>query len=246
VQGTLEDALSTRLRTKTRVVGASRTDTGVHALGQVAHFDMVEEERVMEDVASGKMRFVLNRMLPDDVRVAELGTAEAPPNKKSGLPFHAIFDSRGKIYTYRFQLGTFVSPLERRTRTLVHQQCDVSRLEDAVRAFIGTHDFSSFANNASRGPAAARPTRTIHAAELIDEGRGAFRASFHLDGALHRMVRNMMGMVFAVGEGKRHVADICELFAVKDRSRAPRAAPACGLCLEKVFYDEDLERQRAA
>ncbi|KAJ8904252.1 hypothetical protein NDN08_000776 [Rhodosorus marinus] len=234
VQGVLQEAVSTRFQKPTQVVGASRTDSGVHALGQVAHFD-VDEFQDEEQIV--RVQFALNRMLAADVRVTDMEVARPPTGKESTLPFHAIFDSRGKVYSYSFQLGRFVNPLERQRRALQWQKCDLNLLAEALDKFVGTHDFTSFANRANKGVAAVQPVKCIRSIELVDEGQGAFRVQFDLDGALHRMLRNVMGMSFAVASKRYSLDDIDELFALKDRRKVPKAADACGLCLEKVYYD---------
>mmetsp|Transcript_14856 Transcript_14856/g.60401 ORF Transcript_14856/g.60401 Transcript_14856/m.60401 type:complete len:347 (-) Transcript_14856:2483-3523(-) len=234
VQGVLQEAVSTRFQKPTQVVGASRTDSGVHALGQVAHFD-VDEFQDEEQIA--RAQFALNRMLAADVRVTNMEVARPPTGKESSLPFHAIFDSRGKVYSYSFQLGRFVNPMERRRRALQSQKCDLNLLAEALHKFVGTHDFTSFANRANKGPAAVQPVKCIRSVELIDEGQGAFRVQFDLDGALHRMLRNVMGMSFAVASKRYSLDDIDEIFELKDRRNVPKAADACGLCLENVYYD---------
>lgn len=239
VQGDLEEALTRRLGRMTRVVGASRTDRGVHAVGQVAHFDVEgsEIDGIEAEEYIGQLEFSLNRMLAADVRIAGLEIAPRDPAKPANLPFHAIFDAKGKIYTYRFQNAGIVSPLHRHNCTLIFPQCDPHIMQSALDRFVGTHDFTGFANSASRGIASVQPVRTIRSAQLIDEGNGTYTARIHLDGALYRMVRNIMGTVFTIGAGKLPVDSVDELLAKRNRRLVPKAAAAHGLCLEQIFYD---------
>lgn len=225
IQGVLESALSKRFQRLIRVVGASRTDSGVHGRGQGVHLDVPN----LPDL--GQLEHSWNRMLPPDVRVHDL--CIAPPN------WHAIFSSRGKHYAYRLSTRQIPDPLCSLYRSHVRQRtfC-ITRLREAAARFQGTHDFASFVN-VSAGPSPATTVRTIHSLQIVNETADGshIRLDFYLDGALYKMVRNIVGCMLAVAVGDMSVSDLDRLFIESNRKNAPMAAPAHGLCLEYVFYD---------
>mmetsp|Transcript_39939 Transcript_39939/g.97134 ORF Transcript_39939/g.97134 Transcript_39939/m.97134 type:complete len:343 (-) Transcript_39939:30-1058(-) len=235
VQGLLETVLAKKLQHKVKVVGAGRTDTGVHARGQVAHFETDSE------IDCDRFQHSFNRMLPFDVRVKHL---QAAP--KSGyvdedgreLPWHSIYNALGKLYVYRIYAGPVLDPLQRHMRYFEHRPFDADKLKAACGEFVGTHDFAAFANKNVKGKAARNAVRTIHSIEVHDEGGGNYRVEFLLDGALYKMVRNIMGTVLAVACDKMDIASIPMMFAEGSRQRVPTAAPAHGLCLEQVYFSD--------
>eukprot|EP00871_Galdieria_phlegrea_P006036 jgi/Galph1/91/GphlegSOOS_G4832.1 len=232
VQGVLEKALSRRLDKTIRVVGAGRTDSGVHSRGQVAHFD---HDRI-EDLEN--LEFTLNRMLDRDVRIYDLQLADTScldPSRK----WHAMYSAKGKLYVYRFSIAKEMDPLERRFRYHCYYPCDLSLLQEGAQIFIGTHDFSSFCSRAGKNEAVERnPYRTIRRIDLIKETDFNYRLEFELNGALYRMVRNITSALFTAACGCRSINEIRDILYSKDRKRAPKAAPPHGLCLEKVFYND--------
>jgi tRNA pseudouridine38-40 synthase len=251
VQGELERCITRRTQSLVRVVGASRTDAGVHARGQMAHFDIPTESAPLD---SAKFEFTLNRMLPGDIRVRQVETAptefcEADRSEEHlGKPWHAIYRAKSKLYSYRVSTGLSHDPLERLYRHHEWRSAQLGFNAEAFRlavaVFVGTHDFSSFTNTApgqvmnNFNPLLLNPVRTVKSASVTDEGDGRFRIDFVLNGALYRMVRNMVGAALEVACGVLTVDDIVRIMCARDRQMAPRTAPACGLCLEHVFYDE--------
>jgi tRNA pseudouridine38-40 synthase len=251
VQGELERCIARRAQRLVRVVGASRTDAGVHARGQMAHFDLPVES-APHDLS--KFEFTLNRMLPSDIRVRKVEaapTAFCQKNRREehlGKPWHAIYCAKGKLYSYRISTGLTYDPLERQCRHYewrsVQHGFDADAFRRAVQVFVGSHDFTSFTNAApgqtvgADNPLMRNPVRTVERASVMDEGGGRFRVDFLLSGALYRMVRNMVGAALEVGCGLLTVDDVTRILQARDRHGAPRSAPACGLCLEHVFYDE--------
>lgn len=249
MQGALEAQLTQKLGgTLVRVVGASRTDTGVHARGQMVHFDLPARAALRNEEQLGKFEFTLNRMLPPDVRVFQL---EKAPNAEGALRdrFSAIYDAVAKLYSYRVSVAAVPDPLERLYRH--HEwRCgneagfDMGKAVEAAKVFEGTHDFTAFTNmgpklrnGANVAPVMKNPVRTVRSVCIVDEGRGRFRLDFVLEGALYRMVRNMVGGVLEVGVGRMEVDDLRRLLEERDRTKAPKSASARGLCLEHVYYD---------
>jgi tRNA pseudouridine38-40 synthase len=170
-----------------KVVGAGRTDTGVHSRGQAAHFDSSTK---IENTSQFEHTF--NRMLPSDVKIA--GLQEAPRSNledEEGREYqwHAIYNAVGKLYIYRFYSGPVMDPLDRHVRHFEYRGIDHEKLLLAARAFEGTHSFAAFANQNTKGKAGKNAVRTIHSINVVDEGEGRYRLEFLLDGALYKMVR---------------------------------------------------------
>lgn len=178
----------------------------------------------------------------------------APPptsaQAERGLPFHAISNARGKIYSYRLFVGDIPSPLERNFRVhaakAARAPIKVHLLYETLPLFVGKHDFAGFSNQAEKraaqkiagGAKQYNTWREVHHAEIVDEGGGNLRIDFHLDGALYRMVRNIVGTMLAVAAGRLEVHSVEEIFekGFRDRSKV-HSAPPQGLTLETVHYD---------
>ncbi|CAE8623706.1 unnamed protein product [Polarella glacialis] len=252
VSGMVDRAVSFAVKHNVYVQGASRTDAGVHGRGQAAHFDLPE------DAAAGRphdwqalWEHQINQKLPSDVRVRALG--DAP----SG--FHASISAAGKTYAYRLHVGDNPpDPLDRFYRCCLGSNKalgvdgrivgeNIDRLRSAGERFIGCKDFSCFtpdaAAYASRTKAAVR---TVHSITVVEEGPGNLRIEVSLDGALYRMVRNIVGCMLAVASGRMALDSIDELLdnpPKLDEDHAWQPPFACmppeGLCLENVYYHDD-------
>ena len=232
VAGVLQEALSRRLRQpNVRVVAAGRTDAGVHARGQALHFD-VDADSFDDD--PGAVQHALNCMLPPDVRITDL--EEAPECDVDGRAWHSIYWATGKLYSYRFLSGGVMDPTQRLYRHHERRPLDLERMQQAAELPVGEHDFASFANVRKNDPGVYSTVRKVRALTIHDEGGGYARADVHLKGALYKQVRNMMGLLFEVGNGRREVDEIPELLARRNRLGLPKPAPACGLTLESVYY----------
>ncbi len=229
IQEALEQRLARITRTAVQVNGAGRTDAGVHAQGMVANFTT--------GVTMPAPAFVkaLNSMLPKDIRI--LGAEEAAPD------FHARFSAKGKTYRYDFFTGAMQSPLERLYRT--HFPC--SFMPDNVQAsldfLVATHDFASFEAVGSRDrtwTTGRGAVRTLFQAQcLVDPARPEhFSLRFSGDGFLRHMVRNLAGTLIRVGTGRLTPEQFVAILEAQDRKEASPTAPACGLFLEKVHYEE--------
>ncbi len=221
LQSVLEKALYDNLGKPISLRGSSRTDAGVHAKDFVAHFDFHSNE-----IPLTSFKEALNKSLPTDIRIIEV--ALAPPY------FHACFSAKKKHYLYRFTSGS-ISPFKRLYTTHVREKLCYEKIEQAIPFFIGKHNFSAFANQADKGAAKNNPFKTIYAIDL-EKKEDHYLLHFHGNGFLYKMVRNMVGALFAVGHGKIPPQAIAHLIKSQDRKIAPPPAPAKGLRLEKVFY----------
>jgi tRNA pseudouridine38-40 synthase len=221
VQALIEDALQPLEDRPVTVHGAGRTDAGVHAVGQVASFTLTR------DIDAGSVVRALNFRLPPDVRV--LSAAEAPP------AFHARFDARAKTYRYRIWTGDVVSPFERRYVWHVPGPLDVAAMASAAELFEGRHDFAAFQaaeNNASS------TERTLQFSRLVSAPPPQIVYEVSGDGFLRHMVRTMVGSLVEVGRGRRRPEWIRDVVGSRDRREAGPTAPAAGLFLMGVHYDE--------
>ena len=221
IQQVVEEKLAVYLRCRVPIVGAGRTDAGVHAIGQVAHFAC--EEKIDEK------RFILglNALLPRDIAVKEIDLVEAS--------FHARYSACNKVYHYHIYLEKFRNPFSYPYHWSLPYRIDLDLLHQATQCFIGRHDFTSFANEQNAGAAKKNPIRTIHRLDAIRE-EGGVRLEFEGESFLYKMVRNITGTLIDVARKKRPIGDIPEIFGAKDRRKASSAAPACGLFLVRVDY----------
>lgn len=221
VQGELERALANLYAQPVRAFGAGRTDTGVHATGQVAHFDAP-----FQIPMSGLVK-ALNSALAADLRV--LGARMVPPS------FHARSSAVAKCYRYRLAWGPPLDPWESLRRVELPCRPDLAAMLAGLAIFEGTHDFRAFARSGHSGHGARGTWRTVHAARL--HVRGA-RADFVVegDGFLRGMVRRLTGALIEVGRGAQSLAWLGDLVAGHAASPAAPTAPARGLTLERVFY----------
>jgi tRNA pseudouridine38-40 synthase len=222
VQEKIEAALARLFPSQPRVHAASRTDTGVHALGLVAHFEVPNDECRM---TSQKLALALNAWLPADIRV--LSASRVPAS------FHARFDATGKQYRYFVWNHPAMNPLLRHTAWHVPRPLDWAAMRAAAPLFVGRHDFKSFAG--TRNYEMASTVRTVTRCEI--KRRGPL-LTFYIegDGFLYKMCRGIVGTLVQVGQGKYAAAEVKRMLARKDRRAAGMTAPAHGLVLWKVFY----------
>lgn len=220
VQGALEDALATLLDTVISVQGAGRTDTGVHALRQVAHFHV--DTRLVDD----RLRHALNAHLPEGVVVRRLETCADD--------FHARFHATGKRYLYLTLTTRFRPPFGRAFCNWVPWTLDRRAMEGAARALVGRHDFAAFGN---AGSVRRTTVRTVRRVRLVAR-RERFAIVVEGDGFLYNMVRTIAGTLIDVGKGRMTVDEVSAALASRERERAGPTAPASGLYLARVFYAE--------
>ena len=219
VQGELERAISAFSGESARVHVAGRTDTGVHATGQVIHFDLDAARRpeVIRDAVNA-------HLVPHPIAV--LDAAEAAPD------FHARFSAVGRRYLYRIVDRKPPPVLLRGRAWWVRKPLDVERMAQAARALIGTHDFTTFRDAQCQSRS---PVKTLDAAEVERCGEEV-RLRFAARSFLHRQVRSMTGSLMEVGVGRWSAADLADALAARDRTRCGQVAPPDGLYLTGVDY----------
>ena len=220
VQQVLEETLQKATKERIVVTGASRTDAGVHALGQAVHFDT--DSRIPPE----KYPFVLNTMLPRDIRVH---TGREVPEG-----FHARFMTCGKRYTYRIVNSRHASAIRRNTHVHVPLPLDLAPMQEAARQLLGTHDYAAFQ---AAGGTAKTTIRTITRVELEQRGDEII-LTVEGDAFLYNMVRIIAGTLIEIGLGRRTVNAFSEAYETLDRLSLGVTAPPHGLELTKVYYPE--------
>ena len=224
VQQELEEALSRLTHERVSVVGSSRTDAGVHAMGLCAHFDSATR------IPAEKIAIALNTMLPADIRIRE--SSAAPEG------FHARFASCGKVYTYTFFNARHANAMGRLYSAHVPVVMDAQRMHEEAQALLGTHDFAAFA---ASGSVVKSTVRTIYRVKV--ERSGDYVTLTVLgNGFLYNMVRIIAGTLMEVGTGKREPGAIARAIETGDRLALGQTAPAQGLTLRQVLYLGDEEK----
>ena len=221
VQQVLEEALAEACGHPVTVTGSSRTDAGVHALDQKVHFD------TDSGIPPEKYPFVLNTMLPPDIRVSE--GREVPQD------FHARFLTSGKTYTYRIWNARHASALRRNTFWHVPVRLDEASVREALPALYGRHDFAAFQ---AAGGTAKTTIRTIREAELSVSG-SEWILTVSGDAFLYNMVRIIAGTAAEIGLHRMEPDAFAKAFETLDRLSLGMTAPAHGLELTKVYYPEE-------
>lgn len=218
VQNILEDKLSRVFGDEITLAASGRTDTGVHAYGQVISFftaGTIPVERIVRAV---------NSRLPDDIVVREAAEMTAD--------FHARYSARSKVYKYKIQQGETLNPFRRNFAWYIRNQLDDDAVNRAMEYIVGQHDFSAFR---ASGSVQNNPVRTLYEARCERCGE-MLEFTFWGDGFLYHMVRNLVGTLVNVGKGKLTVDGFRKILAGGDRTKAGATAPAQGLYLYKVYY----------
>ena len=221
IQALIEDKLKTVLRDPTPIFGSGRTDSGVHALAQTAHF----ETTVTLDPYN--LRHRLNSLLPQTIRILDI--FEVPS------PFHARFSVKQKTYRYLIVHDKTHDPFLINKAWHVSYPLDYEKMKQACDKLKGLHDFKAFAAKNSEGTASKDSIRDLIGFDLIKENN---RLIFELSskGFLYKMVRNLIGTVIEIGAGKLELDVIDSAFNTGLRSGLGATAPACGLYLKSVEY----------
>lgn len=219
VQETLELAVLSLTSSSVHVFGSGRTDAGVHALGQVAHF------HVATPLDDDRLRHALNAHLPEGVVVRRVETCADE--------FHAQFQAKGKRYGYRVETGRFRSPFAPHYSHFVRDPLDLARMREAAARFLGRRDFAALATAGSPRKSTVRTIRSLH----IVARRSWFAIVVEGDGFLYNMVRTIAGTLLDVGRGKLSPDDVSAILESRDRREAAATAPAEGLYLLSVLYD---------
>ena len=222
VQQVLQERL-TKLFNKQpiHVIGSSRTDAGVHALGFMASFLVP----VRPEIPIERLFKALNRQLPPDIKIISI--------KEVPLEFHTRYDAIGKAYTYVINQGNETPFLDRYTWKPI-RKLDVEKIRQAAAMLIGTHDYSSFVVQRNNIDDAIRTIFKID----VQEFGPLCCITFVGNGFLYKMIRCLMGTLEAAGAGILTPEDVRNILLAKDRTQAPDTAPGKGLFLMKVFYDE--------
>lgn len=225
IQSDMEKALGKIHKHPTLVTASGRTDAGVHALGQVVHFD--------GEASIGCRGYynALNTLLEKDVRVVRV--CQVPDD------FHARFSARKKQYEYICTYDTD-NPFIHRYKHVLRRPHDVQAMKNAAQVFVGTHDFTTFCN-AQIAQEKSR-VKTIDSIDIEEDGKD-IRFVFTGDGFLRYQVRMMSAVILAAGLGRLQPEEIEAMLEAKDKEASRHNAPACGLYLARVGYDFDLEKQ---
>lgn len=221
IQAELESALSRVVQRHVSITGAGRTDSGVHALGQVISFN-VEWHHGNE-----ALQRALNANLPDDIAILQLNQVSST--------FHPRFDARRRVYAYRIYNAAVRSPLRRLRSWHVSRPLDAERMNQAAQSLIGIQDFATF----GQPPQGENSVRQVFAAGWQRQEDALLVFFIEANAFLYRMVRSVVGSLKLVGEGTWTVEDFVAALQSCDRSRSGTAAPPQGLYLVSVTYDEE-------
>ncbi len=227
IQSTLEKALEQICRSRIPITGAGRTDSGVHAFGQVAHFDWDHF------LPADRLILAINAIVPFSIRVLEL---EEVPDK-----FHARFDAHSKIYLYRIDRNRNFDPFHFRYALHYYSAIDLKLVQHCAKIIQGEHDFKAFQ---ATGTDVVTTKRTIFNVEMSDaEEHSSFAAHphflylrFHATGFLRKMVRFLMGTILEIASGRRPVEHMALALETGERKYVGVPAAARGLFLERVIY----------
>ena len=219
IQGEIEKALKTIFSASIRVIGSGRTDSGVHALGQVAHFTS-KKEKTTDEICRA-----LNANLPNDIAIKHV--------EKVKDSFHAQYSAKSKTYVYTI--------LTRPSRSAIFTKAlhfpytlNLRAMREEAKSFVGRHDFKSFAGT----DPSKKEKDTVRTVKRVDiKKQGDFvTITVEGNGFLYKMVRNIVGALLSVGSGKLEKGSVKAILAKKDRRVAPMTAKAHGLCLLEVKY----------
>lgn len=218
IEGELNRCLSKLLHTPIQVIGASRTDAGVHALCNVACFD------ADTGIPADKFPYALNRYLPEDIRIQ--AAAEVPPD------FHPRHTATRKTYEYRIVSADFPIPTKRLYAYFTYHKLDVKKMGEAAAYLVGEHDFQSFC---AASATVESTVRTIYDVS-VEKRDGEIIIRVCGNGFLYNMVRIIAGTLMEVGKGRWKPEKVEEILAAHDRKAAGPTAPACGLTLVKYEF----------
>ncbi len=218
IEGVLNRCLSALLREEIQVIGASRTDAGVHARGNIAVFDT--QTRIPAD----KIAYALNVRLPEDIRIQE--------SKEVDGAFHPRHCDSRKTYEYRIYNAPFAMPTERLYTYFSYASLDIERMRAAAAYLAGTHDFKSFCSVDTQAQS------TVRQVDEVEVSRQGQLITIRVTGRgfLYNMVRIMAGTLLEVGRGRIEPEEIPRILEARNRSAAGPTAPACGLTLMKYEF----------
>lgn len=218
VQEEIMKALNKLTKKKITINGSGRTDSGVHAYGQVATF------MLGDNIPVERLPLALNSNLPNDISI--INAKEMP------VGFHARYDAIGKRYIYCIYKNRYRSPILRNYSYHVNKELDFGKMLQAAKLLIGSHDFKGFM---SSGSSIENTERTIHNLDIIDKGNSLY-IRIEGNGFLYNMVRIITGTLVEIGIGKMPTSQINKILKTGDRTQAGHTVPPQGLFLDKVFY----------
>lgn len=235
VQGVVEQAVRGVCRERIELIGASRTDSGVHARGQVAAFSTIPDGKGTgwpSDRGVDRLMAAINSRLPEDVVVVEASEV--------AVGFNPIGDAVKKMYSYTFNVGKARPIWTRRTvNWLPRGRLDVPAMVEAGRVLVGEHDFAAFAAAGHGRLTTVRTVYSLDVREMPAEGENqVVRMEIVGNGFLWNMVRIVAGTLMAVGLNQKPVEMVQEALGSRDRAKAGITAPPQGLCLERIWYPE--------
>lgn len=227
IQQKMEEALQKITGEQPSIIASGRTDSGVHALAQVAHFDTAAR------MPAEKFAYAFNALLPPDIRVRY--SDAAPPSIAGGTPeaFHARFSAKGKQYRYTVLHAPHARAFLRDTALHVHGNLNFCAMRQAAADIVGTHDFAAFK---AANSAVESTVREIFRSEWTQEGE-LLRYDVEGSGFLYNMVRILVGTMLEIGKGTLPPGAMARALASGARADAGATAPAHGLCLMRVWYD---------
>ncbi len=218
VQKVVQDALYTLTGENIKSVASGRTDSGVHAQGQVVHFD------TNSTIPASKFKDALNSLLDKDVRILK--------SKQVKNDFHARYDAKSKIYKYTIYNGDVENPLNSRYTAFYPYKIDFDKINDAIKEIVGTHDFKCFLASGSQ------VQNTVRTIDYIKVTKKAKTITFTIkgNGFLYNMVRIIVGTLLDVSQGRLTAQNVKDAIELKSRKLCGKTMPPNGLCLYKVFY----------
>ena len=214
----IENVLEKMLGKKTELIGAARTESGVHSYGQVANF------KTDSDMKLYQMKHYLNRYLPQDVAVIEI---EEVPER-----FHSSFNAKSFIYQYKISVAEVNNVFERKYNYYSFDKLDIELMKEAAKVLLGKHDFKAFSDNKRMKKSTVRD---IYSIDIYGDNNEVI-ITIHGDDFWPNMVRIIVGTLIEIGRGDREVSTIKNILESKDRSLAGDTAPAQGLFLQEVLY----------
>ncbi len=220
IQGKIQSVISLMAGTEVEVIGAGRTDAGVHAKGMVANAHIDTELSLQE------IKDYMNHYLPEDICIREV--------QKVSERFHSRYNAVGKTYCYTCYVGDLKPVFNRKYVYMPEGQPDVEKMREAASYLVGKHDYASFCGNTKMKKSTVREVDKIE----ITLKNSYLNFTYHGTGFLQYMIRILTGTLLEVGYGKRSPESMIELLEAKERAQAGYTVPAKGLCLIKVDYNK--------
>ncbi|MGL4739386.1 MAG: tRNA pseudouridine(38-40) synthase TruA [Sarcina sp.] len=217
IQGKIENVLSLFFKTKIEVIGASRTDSGVHALNYIANFTTNISVDPIE------IYDYLNQYLPEDIRVKDVILVDER--------FHARYNCKLKTYIYKIDISDFTNVFYRKYAWSIQKDLNLDEMEKAAKLLVGEHDFKAFTNK----PKNKNTVRRINSIDIIKEGN-IISISITANGFLLNMVRILVGTLKEIGTGEKEISNILNAFKYQNRELTGERAPAKGLYLLNIQY----------